>query len=238
MAKISIKNKAKKSDIVKIKNDLIEGFVKSNNIVALKILFFLAYDNTKISHLVRVKLKTKEICDYCNINEQTLKRNIKQMQKTTISWTDESAENYVCLIPKARFAFDGVLEIEMFGEILEMILDVKSKYTMINTEQLMLLKSKHSVRMLLLLEMISGFDKDVPKLKKYTLDELNLLFGTNYKRLGQFEQEILKKSESDLNKFSTKSYTYEIMYDKKPFEKGRPKAIGIIIYLKDNIPTC
>jgi len=231
------KTTAKKSNLVNIKNDLVESFIKSNNLTALKILFFLAYDCiSRPEHLVKISLNTKQLCDYCKINEQTLKRNIKQMQETSISWKDEEGENFVSVIPKARFGFNGVLEIEMFDDILNMIIDVKNKYTTINAEQLMLMTSKHSARMLLLLEMINGFDVHIPKLKKYEFEELNLLFGTKYKRLVEFEREVLKKAKEDLDNNSKISFIYDIMYDKEFNTVGRAKAVGVTIHLIDNNP--
>jgi plasmid replication initiation protein len=238
MATLSRKrNTAKKSNLVKIKNDLVESFVKSNNLTALKILFFLAYDlKKKPSHLTKIKINTKQLCEYCNINEQTLKKNIKKMQETSISWKDEKAENFVSVIPRASFGYNGHLEIEMFDDILNMILEVRNKYTTINAEQLMRMKSKHSARMLLLLEMMNGYDEHIPKLKRYDLEELNLLFGTNYKRLGEFERKILKPVKEDLDKNSKISYVYDINYDKEFRTVGRAKAVGATIHLIDNNP--
>ena len=237
MAKISTRTKKRKSNLVKIKNDLVESFVKSNNLTALKIIFYLAYDkNVDTSYLTKIKINIKELCDYCNITPDTLKNSIKRMQETSISWKDERAENFVSVIPRANFTYGGSLEIEMYQDVLNMIRNVKGKYSVINAQQLMLLKSKHSARMILLLEMINGFDEHVPKLKKYDLAELNLLFGTNYKRLGQFEQEVLKKAKEDLDTNSKLSFVYDINYDKEAHTVGRAKAVGVTIHLIDNNP--
>ena len=237
MAKISTKTKKKKSNLVKIKNDLVESFVKSNNLTALKIIFYLAYDeNVDTSYLTKIKINIKELCDYCNITPDTLKKSIKRMQETSISWKDERAENFVSVIPRANFTYGGSLEIEMYQDVLNMIRNVKGKYSVINAHQLMLLKSKHSARMILLLEMINGFDEHIPKLKKYDLGELNLLFGTNYKRLGQFDQEVLKKAKEDLDTNSKLSFVYDIYYDKEAHTVGRAKAVGVTIHLIDNNP--
>ena len=238
MAKISTKTKSKKSNIVKVKNDLVESFVKQNNLTALKILFYIAYDCEKIPNtdIIEIKMSTKDICEYCKVDIKTIIRNLEQMQKTSISWTDEKSKSFVSVLPKCYVEYGGIIKITMFREVIQMIVDVKSKYTSINTEQLMKLKSKHSVRMILILEMINGFDEDIPKLKRYDFDELNLIFGTKYKRLGQFEQEILKKVKEDLDTNSKLSFVYEVNYDKDFHTVGRSKAVGITIYLKDNVP--
>jgi len=237
MAKISTRTKKKKSNLVKIKNDLVESFVKSNNLTALKIIFYLAYDKSvDTSYLTKIKINIKELCTYCDITPDTLKKSIKRMQETSVSWKDERAENFVSVIPRANFTYGGTLEIEMYQDILNMIRNVKGKYSVINAQQLMLLKSKHSARMILLLEMINGFDEHIPKLKRYELDELNLLFGTNYKRLGEFEREVLKKAKKDLDTNSKLSFVYDINYDKDTHTVGRAKAVAVTIHLIDNFP--
>lgn len=238
MAQISTKKKQKKSNIVKIKNDLVESFIKQNNLTALKILFYIAYDCERVpsGDIVKIKMSASDICKYCKVDIKTIIRNLEQMQKTSISWSDEKSKSFVSVLPKCHIIYGGNIEITMFKEVVQMIVDVKSKYTTINAEQLMLMKSKHSARMLLLLEMINGFDEHIPKLKKYDLQELNLLFGTNYKRLGEFERKILKLSKEDLDNNSKLSFVYDVMYDKEAHTVGRAKAVGVIIHLIDNNP--
>ena len=90
--------------------------------------------------------------------------------------------------------------------------------------------------MLIILHMIDGFDDAVPKLKRYYLDELNGMFGTNFPRMGEFDRTILKKAKIDLDTNSTLSFEYDIIYDKNTMSAGRPKAIGATIYLIDNKP--
>jgi len=239
MATLSRKKTNKKSNLVKIKNDLVESFIKQNNLTALKILFYIAYDceNIPSTEIIKIKMNTKQICEYCKVDIKTIVRNLEQMQKTSISWTDEKKKSFVSVLPKCEVEYDGSIEITMFKEVIQMIVDVKSRYTTINAEQLMFMKSKHSARMLLLLEMINGFDEHIPKLKKYDLQELNLLFGTNYKRLGEFEREVLKKAKKDLDNNSKLSFVYDVNYDKKINTVGRAKAVGVTINLIDNIPN-
>lgn len=235
---MAIVSKKKKSNIVKIKNDLVESFIKQNNLTALKILFYIAYDCQEIpkSEIIKIKMDLKQLCEYCNVNVKTLIRNLEKMQKTSISWSTQKSKKFVSVLPKCEVVYGGQVEITIFKEVIEMIVDVKNRYTMINAEQLMLMKSKHSARMLLLLEMINGFDEHIPKLKRYDLEEINQLFGTNYKRMGEFEREVLKKSKNDLDTNSKISFIYDINYDKDIHSVGRAKAVGVTIYLVDNNP--
>jgi len=230
--------KKKKTNIIKIKNDLVESFIKQNNLTALKILFYIAYDCKKIpsGDIIKIKMNTKKLCEYCKLDAKTITRNLEQMQKTSISWGDKKSKSFVSVLPKCHIEYSGDIEITMFKEIMRLIVDVKNKYTRVNAEQLMLLKSKHSARMMLLLEMISGFDENVGKLKRYDLSELNSMFGTDYKRLGEFEQNVLKKVKKDLDANSKLSFVYDVIYDKETVTAGRAKAVGVTIYLIDNSP--
>lgn len=236
----SRKNKTK-SNIVKVKNDLIEAFIKSNNLTALKLIFFIAKEGTDIKERDRlgalnITMNTKEICEYCKVDIKTLKRNLEQMQKTSINWKDDEGEGFMSVLPKCEIKYAGKITLTIFQEVLDMISDVSNKYTLVNAEQLMLMNSKHSARMLLLLERIAGYEENIPKYKKADLEELNLLFGTNYKRMSHFEAEVLKKAKDDLDTNSKLSFVYDINYDKEFHTVGRAKAVGVTIHLIDNNP--
>ena len=224
-------------DVAKISNALIESFVKKNNMVALKTLFYIARSDIKVpnAELTTFEIDTTSLCNYCHIELKTLKRNIKQMTETSISITDEKSESYVTVIPKAKFITGtNKVEIKMFKEVLELIWQVEKRFTVIDVKALMSLDSKHSVRMIQLLEMIQGFDN--AKRKHYTLAELNLMFGTSYPRLVEFERKILIPVKEELDTTSKLSFVYQTVFKVNPKGKGRPIADHVIIDLVQNTP--
>ena len=87
-----------------------------------------------------------------------------------------------------------------------------------------------------LLEYIKGFDEHVAKRKHYDLEEMNLMFGTKYKRIKQFEAEILVPVKEELDATSRLSFVYEVHKDKTTATVGRAKALGVIIDLVQNTP--
>ena len=239
MAKVALRSKPIVNDVAKISNSLIESFVKQNNLVALKTLFYIARSNVALpsSNLSTVSLDTSHLCDYCGIDIKTLKRNVKQMTETSISISDDYAESYITVIPKARFIKGtNKLEIDIYKEILELIWQVERRFTVIDVKSLMNLSSKHSVRMVQLLEMINGFGDPVAKRKVYSLSELNLMFGTKYKRIKQFEAEILTPIKSELDINSKLSFVYQIVFIDNPKGRGRPIADKVQIDLVRNTP--
>jgi len=83
-----------------------------------------------------------------------------------------------------------------------------------------------------LLHRIGNFSDSIPKRKHYDLDELNELFGTNYKKISDIERKILIPVKSELDIYSKISFVYEMNFDL--LGAGRPKAIDITIDVIDN----
>ena len=222
----------------KVANALIEAFVRKNNLVALKIIFYLSKSNPQVLNqkLITMTIDANNLCEYCNIIPKTLRRNIQKMQETVIEFIDENNDiEDIVVIPRAKYITGkSKLEIDMYAKMLKLISHVKNRYTVIDTKNLMKLESKHSVRMIALLEHINTFSKDVAKRKTYTLEDLNRMFGTNYSRMAEFERRILKPVKEELDSISKLSFQYEINYELQ--SKGRPKAVSATIDLIHNTP--
>lgn len=226
-----------KSDLAKVSNSLIEAFVKKNNSTALKLIFYIARANIKVfenDDLTTINLDIKELLNYCKIDIKTLKRNIKQMTETSVSVVDVKSESYITVIPYAKFSYNGNIEIKIFSEIMRLIADVKNRFTIVDVQEVMKLSSKHSIRMVMILEMIEGFSHMVSKRKHYTVEELNLMFGTDYEKMTDITRFILQPVKEELDATSKLSFIYEIKYDKDPSVVGRAKAIGATIDLINN----
>ena len=238
MAKISARETKKEPQLLcKIDNQLIEAFVKKGNLPALKILFFIASSDIEITgDYMKFNLDTKDVCERCNIDIKTLKRNVRQMTETSISIIDDKSESYINVLPFVKFRYDGKVTLEMRKEILELIKATKNQFTIINASKIMKLGSKHSVRMLMLLEYIKGFDEHVAKRKHYDLEELNLMFGTKYSKIAEFERKILVPVKEELDATSKLSFVYAVHKDKQTATVGRAKALGVIIDLIENTP--
>ena len=226
-----------------VANKLIENYIKNSNLVALKIIFYISKKSIKSvttkNHLHIFEIDTNQISDFCNVSKKSLQRNIKKMTETSITITDTENQrvDYITLIPRASFIW-GVnkIEIGMFHDIYLMCKEVANRYTNINLENMMKLESKHSIRMVVILERISQYSPNVPKRAIYSREILNGIFGTNYKRISQIEQKILKPVKEELDKHSNLSFLIQINYDKSPSSKGRPKAVSATIDLIDNRP--
>lgn len=227
----------------KISNTFIENVINKNNASAIKTVYYLASileQETDLQDTPEVKLKTvtidtRQMLKYTEMNLPEIKRNIKAMQETSITFIDEkeNIEEGMSLLPRYKIIpGKHKIEIDIFYRIAKMIIDVKKNYTFINTKTLMNLKSKHSLRLLPLINKINQYDDNVGKRKKCDLDYLNNLFGTKYRNLYDIQRKILAPVKEELDMNSKLTFLYEINFDN--FDVGRPKATSITIDVIDN----
>ena len=229
----------KNKNMAKISNDFLESLIKSNSATALKVVFYIAKSTLQVKNtdLMTFGIDTKELCSYCHIDVKTLRRNLKQMTKTSIKFSDEKGVRYISLMPYVDMRYNGQLEIKMFKEILNELLNVQNRFTIIDVSNIMQLSSKHSLKMIQLIERIASYSPNVAKRKHYTLEDLNALFGVNYKRLVEFERSVIKPSKVELDKFSKISFDYRLVYDKDDITSpGRAKAVSLVIDVVNNTP--
>jgi len=229
----------------KISNTFIESAIKQNTLNALKTIYYLASAIETIPNLkeldddklLTINFDTREMLKYTEMNLPAIKKNIKAMQQTSIVYynEEEDTEIGISLLPYYKFAYGKhKVEVKLFVQIAKEIIDVKRNYSMIDTSQLMKMKSKHTLKLLPLLMRISQYDEDVAKRKTFDLDGFNDFFGTKYKKFNDIERFILKPIKEELDTHSKLSFIYETNYDY--FDAGRPKAISITIDVVENQP--
>lgn len=234
------KTKAKVHPHKKISNSFIDSAIIKNNANAIKTILYLASvlkkENIDYSkELNTLTLDMKEMLRYTEVKAPEIRRTLKQMQETSISFINEveEYEEFINLLPYIKFHWGkNLVDIKIFSKIAKLIVEVENKYTFINTKTLMNLKNKHSLRLLLVLNKINQYSENVAKRKQFYLEDLNELFGTNYSRLQEIERKILIPVLNELELNSKLSFMYEINYDN--LGKGRPKATSITIDVVDN----
>lgn len=235
-------------DLVKVSNSLVESFVSKNNAVALKMLFYIAKQRQKESgEVTTFTLSLDDFATYCNLDHRTIRDNVKAMQKTSVTFVEYNAdgkpklERNIVLIPQTTYTYgEKTIEITMFKKILDLIVEVEERFTTIDVKNVMELESKYSIRMTMILEQIFGFkgtpeNWDVKQQKTFSLDDLNDMFGTSYKRFADFERKILIPTKAEMDDKSEISFAFKINYGYiSRIKRGRPKAIDCTIILKQN----
>lgn len=76
------------------------------------------------------------------------------------------------------------------------------------------------------------YDKDIPKRKKFELEDFNDFFGTSYKKLSDVQRFILEPVKEELDLNSKITFLYEVNFIQ--LDKGRPKSHNITIDVVDN----
>jgi len=229
------------SDQTIVRHELLEALFKGSNLTGLKILFYIA--KAKIlqppgKNLLSLKLDMKRLNDFAGTTNRTIARNLKQMQKTTITFRSVENKNevveYISMIPRIKI-IEGInqIELDIYSDVYNLIANVGKNFSVIDVDLLLTMHSKYSLRMLMILERIKNFGEKVAKRKIYELDELNAMFDTRYKRLGEFERNVLKVVQEDLSLSQSKlNFLYTINYKKQ--KRGRPKATSVTIDLVKN----
>jgi hypothetical protein len=209
----------------------------------LKILFFISktikdYEHQNNEHqnneYVKLHLPVKELLAFCGITRKSLIQTLRLLRETEISFTDEKSTSYVGIFSKVEDAYNGEIKIDVYYEVLEKIIKLKNKYTTIDIEHLHKIKNKHTLRMLMILENVFRYDNHTLSKKYFELDELNALFGTNYKRGLHFKQKVLDPVKEDLDLISKLSFVFDRKFDKVVDGKGRARVVGFTIFPVDN----
>jgi len=240
--------KSKKTNIAQISNPFLEAFVKNNDLVSFKVLLYIAkaklneeIDINKLEdkQTYKVPLNLLNISKYLKLDTRTIRNTISKLNSTSINYrkiiNGKDKETFINLLPAGEINYtDDTLDVWIFGELLKQIY-ATTKYSYVQTKNFIELTSKHSIRMLLLLERINNFSENVAKRKRYELEELNQMFGTKHKTYNDFEKRVLIPAKEDLDKHSTISFLYTKNKDKIK-TRGRARIVGITIDLLENQP--
>lgn len=221
----------------KVSNTFIENAISKSNLSALKTLYYLSsvletldiYD-MKDDRIVGIKIDKRQMLKYTGLSSNTIIKTTKQMQETSITFKDqkEGVIEGMSLLPRYKFvANKNIVELDLYVRIAKMIVDVKKNYTNLNVKDLMNIKNKHSLRLLALLCRLSNYDKDIPKRKYMTLDNLREFFGVNLKNWNEFDRKIFQPVKQELDNNSKISFTYDSNYE--ILGRGRPSFRDVTI---------
>ncbi|HHB94152.1 MAG TPA: RepB family plasmid replication initiator protein [Campylobacterales bacterium] len=238
----------KTTNIAQISNPFLEAFTRNNDLVSFKVLLYIAkakldetvsLEKLEDKQTYKVSLNLLNISKYLNLDSRTIRNSISKLNSTSINYrrivNGKDKETFINLLPAGEINYtDNTLDVWVFGELLKQIY-ATTQYSYVQTKNFIELTSKHSIRMLLLLERINNFSKNVAKRKRYELDELNQIFGTKNKTYSDFEKRVLIPAKKDLDKHSSMSFVY-IKNKDKIKTRGRARIVAITIDLIKNQP--
>jgi len=223
---------------VELANSLFQAFIKKNSLIGLKIAIVLSGAKNQISfdEENRVMFDVDNLCTLIKCTRKELSNNLKKV--TDVSFTYVNSEGGLGHThPMHSYEYvkrNKYLVIEVSSRAKELFIALgKGNYSFsqANADNLMNLRHKHSLRMQLLLEQINCFDKHVAKRKRYTLEELNGYFGTNYARYIDLKRKILDPVKREIDFSSSLTFDFEM---REELEAGTRRIKEVVIDIKDN----
>lgn len=224
----------------KISNNFLDNTIFKNNTGALKTIFYLStilkdmdLKNKEEESLIDLEIDLKEFISYSMLDERVLKRSVKTMQETSISFitTEElngkkkiKEELHISLLPMYKIVYGkSKIQLKLFVKIAKLFVDVERNYTYLNTKQFMKLDSKHSIRMLGLLNKIDDYDyklnkknieeqiqKNIDPIQNGTITnekQKEAIYKTNRELKTKAIAKVKEMDLEDLNEFFGTSYT-------------------------------
>ncbi len=197
----------------KINNTFLFNAIENSNLTVLKTMFYLAttlrdmdLQSKGDEDLIEIFIDTKKMEQYTNIDVSSIGKNLKALQKTSISFVNnvEKIETNISLLPLYEVIYNkNQIRLKLFVKIAKMIIDVETNYSYLNTKNFMKLDSKHSIRMLGLLHKVDGNDRATDKeykLKKIK-DNLDLIRDyPDYAKSEKLEEQNRELSREQLPK--------------------------------------
>ena len=223
---------------VELANSLFQAFIKNNNLIGLKIAIVLSGAKKQINFddENRVKFDVDNLCMLIKCTRKELSNNLKRVTNVSFSYVNSEGglghthpiHSYEYINRSKYIAFEVSSRAK---ELFIALGEGNYSFSKANAENLMNLKHKHSLRMQLLLEQINCFDEHVAKRKRYTLEELNGYFDTNYSRYIDIKRKILDPVKKEIDFSSSLTFDFEM---REELEAGKRKIKEVVIDIKDN----
>jgi plasmid replication initiation protein len=224
--------------IMNLALSLLNSFIQNNNHFGLKLALLVASQKDKIDIKDdTIRFKVDELCKVLHTDRRYISSNLRALKKTIYRFVNDKG-NVVETVPfhTTEYTKDNVyLYITMSKPALDLLLNLKTKedksgyqFTQAISNNLMRIDqraNKHTLRFQMLLEMINSFT--TTKRKKFSLDELNGFFGTNYKRYAEMNRRVLVPVKQDIDISSSFTFEYEPTGDGK-------KITDVEIYIIEN----
>lgn len=225
-------NPSIENDKAFISNELITAiFHKKGSFTAIQLLIYIASrDETnteKKGEYYHIKIDLNDFIYRHGTKKTTLYKHLDNIQKTIVTFYDKKDKTLwdkISLISKQEKITRNIIQIDMHEKIYSKIKESEN-FSILNSTNFQNNLSFNTLRVLLLCGMINNYD--TPR-KEFTLEEFNFLFNTNYKRLVDFERQILQKAKTELDSDSNLSFELEKV-ETLEIAKGRPKIKSLRI---------
>lgn len=229
-------------------NELIQKSRFSLSLLQQKIVLYLISQISPYDDDFKIyEFSIQEFCRVCGIDESSgknysaLKEAIKEVaDKSLWIMIDEDEETLLRWIEKPYInKKDGVIKIRLDNDMMPFLLQLKQNFTSYELIWTLHFKSKYTIRLYELVKSIHFHDLE-PYERVYSLDELKKLLGAEtYKTYQTFKERVLKRAVQEINEYSDKNLSYEIIKSGRSVSKIKfsiaSKATFEVAKIRDDI---
>lgn len=214
-----------------ISNELLKAmFHRKGSYSVIQLLIYIASqgekNTTKDGDYYNIQIDLDDFIEKHGTKRGTLYNHLDNIQNTVVTYydnKDRKLEDKISLISRQKMITRSIIQIDMHEKIYCKIKE-SSNYSILQASNFQNNLSYNSLRVLLLCGMINNYD--TPR-KEFDLAELNFLFDVNYKNLYEFDRQIFKKAQVELDESSNLSFVTERVDSLEDVERGRPKKKAI-----------
>ena len=173
-------------------HSLIVEYIQNKDYLKLKIFLYLIQNKliAREKECCTIHIDKDEMAKSCGVSSRVLLNHLKEIKSLTL--VSENKQNnqveYITPFHSLSIVLDEpMMELGIFQKYYISFRSVLERYIYLELSPLFILKTRNAIKMF---ELLQNIEED----KVYTLDELNLLFETNYKS----SKELIKKSLNPL----------------------------------------
>lgn len=192
-------------EIVKVSNKIIKS-KRVFNSLEWKTLIYLSnlqqikeLENKNQKDLfndIYLTFRTNDIYKLFNTNYNNFNKTLRKLRQEPIIIEKDNKNIEVGFISKRTFFKNGICEVKIDKDIFEFFVYIKNNYSSIHNKTFYSLNYKHSFK---LYSILTNVINQEYKRIKYTLEQLNKIFGTKYKSYNEINNNILKRSIEEIN---------------------------------------
>ena len=214
---------------------MIEYYIKKKDLQTLKVIYFIGlldYRNViKDNYIFVCIFSISQISKACNLSTKEIIQILKKMGEKSIE-IEDTKNGIVKYIPIVSYMsvsnIRDEIKVYIHYDIYNRFRDLTEIYTFSILGLMFQTKYKYTLKVI-------SFLQNIEYSTILSLDEINKILDTKYKRFSSIEK-ILDQVREELELYSTISFLFEVNYIVKSKPRKTKKAVNITIVIKRNRP--
>jgi len=214
---------------------LLEYYIKKKDLQTLKVIYFIGlldYKNViKDNYIFACIFSLNQISKDCNLSTKEIIQILKKMAEKSIK-IDDVENGIVKYIPIVSYmsvsSIKDEIRVYIHYDIYSKFQELTERYTFLLLGLMLQTKYKYTLK-------IISFLQTIEYSTILSLDDINRILDTKYKRFSSIEK-ILEKVREEIELYSTISFLFEVNYIEESKPRKNKKAVSITFVIKKNKP--